>query len=86
MWLSLLDSLVWCDDCVGCGRSGEDEDRYEHDFVPVPSFIIVHMFCECVKTFCSAHSTSECDKQNSRNLELKLFHLKHKASIKQLSI
>ena len=71
----------WCDDCVGWGRSGEDEDRYEHDLELVSSFAKEHTAYEHVETFFYAHSIGDCDKQNIWNLELALLLLKHKASI-----
>jgi hypothetical protein len=40
----------------------------------------------CTHAHTHTHSTSECNEQNTLNLELVLFPLKHKGSAKQLSI
>jgi len=56
----------------------EDKEGDEHDLESVPSFAKVCATFETFKSFFYPYSISMRDEQNILNLELELFHLKHK--------
>ena len=56
----------------------EDKGGDEHDLESVPSFAKVYATYKIFKSFFYPYSISMHDEQNILNLELALFHLKHK--------
>jgi hypothetical protein len=77
-------SILW-DDREG-GESSAEEDRDRHDPEPVQSVTKIHTAYRSVKVQFYFLSISKYGKQKILNLELSLFCLDCKDSVKQLSI